>query len=243
MSELRHPDEKPHPSPRLYILVGIILIVVTAIEVAAFYLNVPGSILVTFFIVLSVMKFALVVLFFMHLRYDHKLFSSFFTAGLILALAVTLAFITLFDNFDIGSKNVDVVDEVHVIIPIDDSHSNIEIDPVTPVGDGGEGISEGEQLFISKACGTCHTVEGLDNASGLVGPRMNGIALRGSSRIDGYSSEDYIRESINDPGAFVVDGCGDLMIPLASTMTDDEFEVLISYLLTLEEGPEDASCG
>ena len=103
MQHERHPDEKPLPRISTYLLVGFILTVVTAIEVWAFYWPIPAWVIVTSLIILSLMKFWLVVAFFMHLRYDHKLFSSFFTGGLVLAIGVVLGLITLFDNFDIGN--------------------------------------------------------------------------------------------------------------------------------------------
>ena len=99
----RHPEEKPLPRVSVYLFVGFVLAVITGVEVAAFYLNVVDWLLVTVFVVLSLLKFVLVVMFFMHLRYDHKLFSTFFTLGLILAIGVVLGLITLFDNFDIGN--------------------------------------------------------------------------------------------------------------------------------------------
>ena len=103
MQEHRHPDEKPLPRISVYLFIGFVLTVITAVEVAAFYLNVVAWLLVTAFVILSLLKFVLVVMFFMHLRYDHKLFSIFFTGGLVLAIGVVLGLITLFDNFDIGN--------------------------------------------------------------------------------------------------------------------------------------------
>ena len=103
MQHHRHPDEKPLPRISVYLFIGFVLTVITAVEVAAFYLNVVAWLLVTAFVILSLLKFVLVVMFFMHLRYDHKLFSTFFTGGLVLAIGVVLGLITLFDNFDIGN--------------------------------------------------------------------------------------------------------------------------------------------
>jgi len=78
MVEHRHPTEKPHPQPWFYVAVGIILTVITAIEVAVFYLDIAGSLMMPILIGLSVIKFWMVVAFFMHLKYDHKLFTVFF---------------------------------------------------------------------------------------------------------------------------------------------------------------------
>ena len=66
----RHPSEKPLPPISVYVYVGLILAILTAVEVAAFYLDVSGSVLVPIFIILSLFKFVLVVMFFMHLKYE-----------------------------------------------------------------------------------------------------------------------------------------------------------------------------
>ena len=97
-------------------------------------------------------------------------------------------------------------------------------------------------MFVEKACGTCHTVDGLEGATGVVGPKLNGIATRGASRRPGMTGEEYIRESIENPAAFVVDGCANLMLPLRGAMTDEEFETLVEYLLTLVDGSSEATC-
>jgi cytochrome c oxidase subunit 4 len=53
-----------------------------------YYVDALAGLLVPVLIVLSLSKFLLVVLWFMHLRFDNRLFSTFFTGGLLLALAV-----------------------------------------------------------------------------------------------------------------------------------------------------------
>ena len=45
---------------------------------------------------LSAVKFAMVVAFFMHLRFDHPLFRAVFSAGLILAVSISLSLLLLF---------------------------------------------------------------------------------------------------------------------------------------------------
>ncbi|MEL7210762.1 MAG: cytochrome C oxidase subunit IV family protein [Actinomycetota bacterium] len=48
---------------------------------------------------MMVVKFILVAMFFMHLRFDHKLFSWVFVAGLVLAAAVYAATLLAFEFF------------------------------------------------------------------------------------------------------------------------------------------------
>ncbi len=80
-----------------YLKVAAILAIVTFIEWAIFFApESMDSIKLTVFSVLSVMKFALVVMFYMHLKFDERLFSMFFVGGLTLASGVIIALLVLF---------------------------------------------------------------------------------------------------------------------------------------------------
>ena len=86
-----------HPSPRQYINIGIILAVVTAAEVAISYIDAVGDFLVPMLIVMAVIKFVLVASWFMHLRFDSRMFRRLFVTGIILALIVfAIALATFF---------------------------------------------------------------------------------------------------------------------------------------------------
>ncbi|TMC00507.1 MAG: cytochrome C oxidase subunit IV [Chloroflexi bacterium] len=82
------PGAKPHPGPLEYARIGLVLAVVTMIEVAIYYMSVSHTVLVVALITLSALKFSLVVLWFMHLRFDSRLFSQLFVGGFLLALSV-----------------------------------------------------------------------------------------------------------------------------------------------------------
>ncbi len=75
-----------HPSPSQYIAIGLILGVVTAAEVAVYYVDALEGALLGILMVLSAMKFILVAAWFMHLRFDNRLFSILFTSGVVLAV-------------------------------------------------------------------------------------------------------------------------------------------------------------
>ena len=85
-----------HPSPKEYIRIGVVLFVLTALEVSASYAGVSGGILIPTLFVLAIVKFALVVLWFMHLKFDDRRFARFFVMGLagasILYLVVLISF-------------------------------------------------------------------------------------------------------------------------------------------------------
>jgi cytochrome c oxidase subunit 4 len=79
-----------HPSPKEYIRIGVILAVLTGLEVTASYSGVTGSILIPTLFVLALVKFALVVLWFMHLKFDDRRYARFFVTGLSGAIALYL---------------------------------------------------------------------------------------------------------------------------------------------------------
>ena len=78
---------KPHPSPKQYVQIAIILGVLTAIEVALYYTeDIVGVFTDPLLMILAVGKFVIVVGWFMHLRFENKLVNRFFIGGMILAL-------------------------------------------------------------------------------------------------------------------------------------------------------------
>jgi cytochrome c oxidase subunit IV len=68
-----HAEEHAHPGPRKYVMIATILTVITAIEVAVYYVPALEAALVYILLALSALKFALVVSFYMHLKFDNKL--------------------------------------------------------------------------------------------------------------------------------------------------------------------------
>ena len=77
-----------HPSALEYAKIGTILTVITAVEVGIYYVDMSHTLLVVFLVVLSAVKFSMVVLWFMHLRFDNRLFSQLFVGGLLLTFAI-----------------------------------------------------------------------------------------------------------------------------------------------------------
>ena len=87
--------ERPHPGPRTYIKIAILLVVITTIEVGLFYVEALDAVIIPIFLILSATKFVMVVMFYMHLKFDSRLFAGFFVGGLLLAVTVGLALLTL----------------------------------------------------------------------------------------------------------------------------------------------------
>jgi caa(3)-type oxidase subunit IV len=91
-------EQVEHPDTSQYIAVGIILAVFTAIEVGISFAAVPASVAIPSLIILTVLKFVLVVLWFMHLRFDSGWFGRLFAFGLFVAVAIYAATIVLMLN-------------------------------------------------------------------------------------------------------------------------------------------------
>ena len=83
-----------HPTERQYVMVAIFLAVVTAVEVLLFYIDEQvGALNVPLLLILAVVKFVAVVGYFMHLKFDSRLFRNLFVTGLILAIFVYAVFL------------------------------------------------------------------------------------------------------------------------------------------------------
>lgn len=85
--EEEHADGS-HPSALEYVQIGIILFIITAVEVALYYIDLGFTPLVLILMLLSALKFVLVVLWFMHLKFDNRIFSTAFTGGFLLAVSI-----------------------------------------------------------------------------------------------------------------------------------------------------------
>jgi cytochrome c oxidase subunit IV len=77
-----------HPSEFQYVKVAIFLAIVTALEVAVVYISALESLIVPVLGVMMVVKFVAVAGYFMHLKFDSKVFRRFFVLGIILAIAI-----------------------------------------------------------------------------------------------------------------------------------------------------------
>lgn len=97
MSE--HGSPQGHASVATYVKVAIVLTVITALEVGIIYMRRLAPIVVPLLLTMSAAKFTLVVLFFMHLRYDPRPLRVLFTGPLIIAGALAIALMTLSGAF------------------------------------------------------------------------------------------------------------------------------------------------
>jgi cytochrome c oxidase subunit IV len=90
-------EQHSHPKPIFYIWIFVFLFVITALEVIVTF-EPLRSILpqVPTLLLMAVLKGVPIVLFYMHLKYDSRVFSAFFVVGLILAISMIVTFMALF---------------------------------------------------------------------------------------------------------------------------------------------------
>ncbi|MEI8023761.1 MAG: cytochrome C oxidase subunit IV [Actinobacteria bacterium] len=81
-----------------YVRIAAILAAITALEVSTVYVDF-GPLFLPALLIMMAVKFIMVVSYFMHLKFDNKLFSFMFYAGLILAVGVYAAFLATFHFF------------------------------------------------------------------------------------------------------------------------------------------------
>jgi cytochrome c oxidase subunit IV len=93
------PASHAHGSIATYVVVAVILTLITAMEFSAIYIRELTPILIPLLIVMSAAKFSLVVLFFMHLRYDPRPLTVVFVGSLLVALGIAVALTTLTGQF------------------------------------------------------------------------------------------------------------------------------------------------
>jgi cytochrome c oxidase subunit 4 len=92
-----------HPTWKQYKWVALILTLITIVEVWVYYIPsfVASKLFVPSLLIMSAVKFAIVVMFYMHLKYDHKLFRALFTGPLIIAIITILVLLLLFQQISL----------------------------------------------------------------------------------------------------------------------------------------------
>ena len=95
--------EKEHPTWSTYWKVAVILTLITVAEVWIYYIPsfVASRLFVPALLIMSAVKFAIVVLFYMHLKYDARLFRALFTGPLIIAVVTIISLMFLFGHLAI----------------------------------------------------------------------------------------------------------------------------------------------
>ena len=95
-----------------------------------------------------------------------------------------------------------------------------------PAGSGGDAVA----IFTDKGCGACHTFSPIPAAQGKIGPDLDN--LKEAAEAAGMPLEDFIRESIVDPNAYLPPGFNppSTMPPFKDTIPAADLDALVQYL-------------
>jgi mono/diheme cytochrome c family protein len=102
------------------------------------------------------------------------------------------------------------------------------VEIVSPVSD--DPVVRGELVYKNNGCGGCHALGSL--STGAVGPNLTQIGSVAETREDGVSAEEYIRQSIINPNAYVVEGYQPDIMPknFGEVLTPENLDDLIAFL-------------
>jgi len=96
-------------------------------------------------------------------------------------------------------------------------------------------VARGKYAFQSNECNDCHKISGLSEDGDC--PPLDGIATRAAERLEGYTAEEYIRESILEPRALLVEVDKDIRMPpnFGEELSEEQIDDIVAFLLTLEK--------
>lgn len=121
-----------------------------------------------------------------------------------------------------------------------EANGRVSINRVFLVPPSDDPLFAGRLAYNQFNCGACHTLEGI--TSGVVGPDLTRIGTVAGTRIDGLTAEDYIRESILDPNAFISPDCPTgpcaepsvMIANFSELISEEELDSLVVFLLAQE---------
>lgn len=114
--------------------------------------------------------------------------------------------------------------------------------PAEKTGPGAGDPEAGKEVYLKVGgCGACHTIEGVEGANGLVGPNHTHLATKAAevaSKAGASSAEEYIRQSIVDPNAYIAEECptgpcvaGTMPNTFKDTLTEQQINDLVAFLM------------
>ncbi|MCL4303892.1 MAG: c-type cytochrome [Anaerolineae bacterium] len=89
-------------------------------------------------------------------------------------------------------------------------------------------------ISVENSCSQCHSLDGTVKEHGSAGPSFQGISERASNRAPELAAVEYLRQSIVDPNAYVVEGFSSNRMPKAYKffLSEEEIEDLVAFMLT-----------
>ena len=101
-----------------------------------------------------------------------------------------------------------------------------------PGAAGAAAGGDGKEVFTANGCGGCHQLADA-GSSGTTGPSLEKLADSAKENGEGKSLEEYVRESIEDPNAVVVEGFAEGTMPqnYGKDLSPEQLDALVSYLV------------
>lgn len=134
-----------------------------------------------------------------------------------------------------------IVTTTNAVTATEDLTTTSELTSTAATTDTPEAPAEVAAIFTKAGCIGCHVITGVPNAVGQIGPNLSNIGVVSATRIEGYTGEEYIRESLLQPNAFIAPECPtgpclpNLMVQnLGDILTTEEIDAVVAYLLTLD---------
>ena len=131
--------------------------------------------------------------------------------------------------------------EIVVVVSAQDESSGQEPPTTEPLSP--ETRELGIAAMTETGCNSCHVTPGLPEVdAAMLGPDQTYLGDVAAGRREGYSAEEYIRESIVDPSAFVVEECplGQCLEVMPQNygdlLTEEELNAIVAYLVSLKSG-------
>jgi cytochrome c2 len=90
--------------------------------------------------------------------------------------------------------------------------------------------ANGQRLFKNESCSACHST----GTRRITGPGLAGIYRAAASRDSGLTADQYIQQSIRNPGEFIVSGFKNIMPKTYNRLSQDDVDDLSAYLKSLE---------
>lgn len=106
-----------------------------------------------------------------------------------------------------------------------------QLPTLTPsAAESNDPVVRGRAVFENGGCAACHTIEGI--SVGAVGPVLTNIGTTAAERVEGLTATEYIRQSILEPSAYLVEGYDDLMIKnFGDSLSGTQLDDLVAFLL------------
>ncbi|MFQ5568830.1 MAG: cytochrome C oxidase subunit IV family protein [Rhodothermales bacterium] len=127
------------------------------------------------------------------------------------------------------SEEADDTTTADADVSVPEAEESGDVPAVAPAEMGEDAVERGRLLYEQRVCNACHS---LDGAAG-VGPSFKGVFGSQRTFTDGSSAtadEDYLRESITQPNAKLVEGFGPVMPPAYGDLTPEDLDALIAFI-------------